>query len=596
MRTQCSALWLVLSLLTGLSEATTYYVANGRIHNPDGTAEHPFEDLQFAVDKAQNGDTIIVAPGRYLSYDPWKYDELRFNGKSIRLLSSAPTDLDVADQTILCGVVIFQGDEDPNCLLQGFKIQNHDCGGILGNKTLARISHCIISGNGPCGATVVKDVWGRISNCLIVDNTTFHDCGLSPVVAGCHELVNCTIANNLSNVQITDWGLPWGGYITMRNCILYGNGGGLTYHTDLAKMPNGSQPWYNQIDYCMIENTTGMIPYKWSHHDTFMQDTDPCFVQPGRWEKHRDIWSGPTEKLIDVLIEGDYHLRSQGWRWSPGLNHGSHWYYDMSTSPAIDAGDPMASLADEPERVPEDPQGQWGFNHAIDLGAYGGTAQASLGPTQDSPAPGVGAVDLHDYWPLAGYSANRWVMYDPQGIYRGYIVSNPDGVANAIVPVWGLGCLTDKIPDWVLSVYCFYFDQTFYMITDEALLGRLPETPQQFQAKYPQYFVVGATIDVPYDPFVKGVVQYHSVLVTRGTLAEVLTGTSLKRTQFLPGQWPDVIALKEKKTDDTTGDPIAIFARGFGPLMIAGRPAVEATVREEYYTWDTPLASSFPRQ
>ena len=81
-------------------------------------------------------------------------------------------------------------------------------------------------------------------------------------------------------------------------------------------------------------------------------------------------------------MEGDYHLRSEGWRWSSEPIHGSHWYFDTVTSPAVDAGDPMDSLGEELERAPGDPEGQWGFNHAIELGAYGGTTQASLAPTR----------------------------------------------------------------------------------------------------------------------------------------------------------------------------------------------------------------------
>ena len=69
----------------------------------------------------------------------------------------------------------------------------------------------------------------------------------------------------------------------------------------------------------------------------------------------------------------------------------------------------------------------------------------------------------------------------------------------------------------------------------------------------------------------------------RGTLAEVLAGTSMTPAQFLAGTWPDVIALREKRTDDTLADPIAIFARGFGPLLLAGQPIDGAIIRSKVF-------------
>lgn len=215
-------LTLLVALLTiaGALCAGTIYVdddaSNGR--ESSGTADQPYATIQDAIDAAKDEDTISVAPGHYLSPDTWQYDQINFKGKNIRLVSSAPSDFSVVEKTVLCGVVIFLGNEGPQCLLQGFKIQNHSCGGILGNQTQATISHCIISGNGPCGATVIKDCRGRISNCLIVDNTTFFGCDVQPVISGCIDLVNCTIANNLSPLS-----LDLNANTHMRNCIVYGN-------------------------------------------------------------------------------------------------------------------------------------------------------------------------------------------------------------------------------------------------------------------------------------------------------------------------------------------------------------------------------------
>lgn len=575
MKNRWIALLLVSSTLTGLLDAATYYVDDDdagdlgprdqRLSDPseDGSEEHPFDSIQEAIDAAVDGDTIIVAPGRYLSIDPWAYAELNFNGKSLRLVGSSPTDFDVADETILSGVVIFDGTETADCLLQGVKIQNHGHGGILGNGTAATVSHCIISGNGPCGATVIKDVRGPIRNCLIVDNTTFSDCGVLPVVSGFTELVNCTIANNLSNVTVS------GNTSIVRNCIIWGNEDPKT--TGPAVTRPGPTP---EIAYNLVEN--------WSSGQRNIIGDDPCFVRLGSWQevtyttRSRDGDSTHTEM---VLTEGDYHLCTKGWRWVQEETHGSHWYYDLVTSPAVDAGDPMEGLGEEPERASDDPEGRCGFNHAIDMGAYGGTAQASMAPTKGE-APGIGAVDLRDYWPLTG-ARNKWYVHPLQGTARQIEVTT------RLTGTWGevYYLRTANAPDWMTMIYSYYAGRTLYMAEDAPVLNpSVPLQPPAYaQAQYPRYPIVGSTIEVPYDPFVKGGAEYRSVLVVRGTLAEVLDGTGVDPAVLLAGSWPDVIALRETVEDGTAGEPIAIFARGFGPLLIAGRPITGAVINSKTF-------------
>ena len=95
-------------------------------------------------------------------------------------------------------------------------------------------------------------------------------------------------------------------------------------------------------------------------------DMDPRFVRLGYWSEE------PLE-----LTEGDYHLRSEGWHWNPD---GKSWTYDYVTSPCIDAGDPDSPLGDELLSIPRDPNNEYGVNLRVNMGAYGGTAQASMPP------------------------------------------------------------------------------------------------------------------------------------------------------------------------------------------------------------------------
>jgi hypothetical protein len=87
---------------------------------------------------------------------------------------------------------------------------------------------------------------------------------------------------------------------------------------------------------------------------------------------------------------GDYHLHSQRGRYWPEHDV---WVLDKVTSPCIDSGDPTADYSEEPR-----PNGA-----RINMGAYGGTAYASLNeaPLLDCDTNRDGVVDMTDYALLA---------------------------------------------------------------------------------------------------------------------------------------------------------------------------------------------------
>ena len=84
------------------------------------------------------------------------------------------------------------------------------------------------------------------------------------------------------------------------------------------------------------------------------------------------------DPLFVDAANGDYHLKSEGWRWN---TNSESWTWDDVTSRCIDAGDPDLPLGDEPMSVPRDPDNIYGVNQYINMGAFGGTAQASLPPS-----------------------------------------------------------------------------------------------------------------------------------------------------------------------------------------------------------------------
>ena len=339
----------------------------------NGAEPHPMDSIQEAIDWAKDGYTVLVRRGQYLK--PQSDDTIDFFGKNITLKSSDPTNWDTVNSTVIRGSVQFSGSENPNCKLTGFRIHDPHYGAIYGNNTRATISYCVISGNGPCGATVIKDCDGTISNCLITDNTTFFFCGILPVVSGCDGLIkNCTIANNISGVSV--------GTATIENCIIYNNAGsqlgvnmGETLSISYSNVQGG------------LEAIVGDGDVVWGPGNI---DTDPRFVRLGYWSEE------PLE-----LTEGDYHLRSEGWHWN---TEGKSWTYDYVTSPCIDAGDPDSPLADELLSVPRDPDNEYGVNLRINMGAFGGTRQASMPPYGWTPLADLnndGRMDLKNIAALA---------------------------------------------------------------------------------------------------------------------------------------------------------------------------------------------------
>jgi parallel beta-helix repeat protein len=110
-------------------------------------------------------------------------------------------------------------------------------------------------------------------------------------------------------------------------------------------------------------------------------NADPLFAEPGSWvdPNNPDIIVEPNDPCALWIDGDDYHLKSQGWRWGP-LRNRWQWTWDDVTSRCIDAGNPGCQLGEEPLSIPGYPDRQYGVNLRINMGAYGGTTEASMGP------------------------------------------------------------------------------------------------------------------------------------------------------------------------------------------------------------------------
>ena len=416
------ALFVVLGLWTGSLQA-------GRIITVDDDGPADFNNIQAAIDDANDGDKIIVQRGLYI-------ENINFLGKNLILISSKPVDPNVVAQTVIDGgssgsVVTFDGTETAECILMGFTItggREDSGGGIYGNRTMATIEHNVIIENiatgGPnwdgkgggiyaCDGIIRNNIIannfalyhgggifaldGIIQNNLIYGNCAditggggIYSAGNYPSYNSCPIIKNCTIVNNTTGLYCTGTDGQGGGvyfskghYHIITNCILWGNVA--DYGPELALVDYSIDPIEPEVSltitYSDIQGgqmtvyTHGYCDLIWGDGNI---DTDPCVVKSG----YRDPNGTPENIYDDFWVEGDYHLKSQAGRWDPNIQT---WVQDEVTSPCIDGGEPGSPIGYEPF-----PNGG-----RINMGAFGGTAEASKSYFGKPPCETIVAGDVN---------------------------------------------------------------------------------------------------------------------------------------------------------------------------------------------------------
>jgi hypothetical protein len=124
---------------------------------------------------------------------------------------------------------------------------------------------------------------------------------------------------------------------------------------------NVSEVFEGMADRGMLTVNYSLLPQVWHSWGVGNIDADPLFAQDGYWDPN----DTPADANDDFWVAGDYHLQSEAGRWDPVAQQ---WVADDVTSPCIDAGDDRPDWKNEP----------WPHGQRINMGAYGGTAEASL--------------------------------------------------------------------------------------------------------------------------------------------------------------------------------------------------------------------------
>ena len=230
-----------------------------------------------------------------------------------------------------------------NCRFMSNRAGSQGGGLYLTGETIPNITNCIFTGNSAVtgGAIYNYEGYPGIANCTFSGNRASDECG------GVFDL------DGISNFE---------------NCILWAN-------TDKDGSDESAQiAWVNpmHINFSCVQGWTGTLGGAGNI------DADPCFADPGYWDPNET----PEDANDDFWVDGDYHLKSQAGRWD--ANEG-RWTIDDVTSPCIDAGDPMSPIGHEPF-----PNGG-----IVNMGAYGGTAEASKSYFGKPPCETIVAGDIN---------------------------------------------------------------------------------------------------------------------------------------------------------------------------------------------------------
>lgn len=166
-------------------------------------------------------------------------------------------------------------------------------------------------------------------------------------------LTNCSLSGNSAGNEGGGIYNYYSSNPTLTNCILWGN-------NDTGGTDESAQI-HNHVSSTSVINNTCIQGWTGALGGLGNIGSDPFFAEPEK---------------------GDYHLKSEAGRWDA---NGESWEQDAVTSPCIDAGDIKSPI--DLEAFPN--------GGVINMGAYGGTAEASKSYFGDPVCTTIVAGDIN---------------------------------------------------------------------------------------------------------------------------------------------------------------------------------------------------------
>ena len=281
------------------------------------------------------------------------------------------------------------GESTPPCLIQYnlFDVPETD-DRINPTKCSAIIVGNVIRGSNDHGIVL------RDKSSPVVMNNVIFNCsrgGIAVENTCTALLVNNTIVNSDPGIILFDLGRadsPYfltkgGGVATVINCIVWDCQPSISVSDShqLDGEPNAPNSGSHiTVKYCDIEGGRAgvSVTQKGNVLDSTVTwlggniDADPQFANPGN---------------------RDYHLKSQAGRWDP---NSQTWVPDLVQSPGIDTGDPNSDWTGE----------LWPHGEHINMGAYGGTPEASMSLTNAGNIGDLNNDDTVDFLDFANFAAS----------------------------------------------------------------------------------------------------------------------------------------------------------------------------------------------